>query len=25
MPEGFGELLSKQDLRNLIEYLATAE
>lgn len=25
MPEGFGELLSKQDIRNLIEYLATAE
>lgn len=25
MPEGFGDLLSKQDLRNLIEYLATAE
>jgi quinoprotein glucose dehydrogenase len=25
MPEGFGDLLSKQDIRNLIEYLATAE
>ena len=25
MPEGFGDLLSKQDLRNLVEYLATAE
>ena len=25
MPEGFGELLSGQDLRHLIEYLATAE
>ena len=25
MPEGFGDLISKQDLRNLIEYLATAE
>jgi len=25
MPEGFGDLLSKQDLRNLIEYLATSE
>jgi quinoprotein glucose dehydrogenase len=25
MPEGFGDLLSKQDIRNLVEYLATAE
>ena len=25
MPEGFGDLLSRQDLRNLVEYLATAE
>ncbi|MFM7553960.1 MAG: heme-binding protein, partial [Verrucomicrobiota bacterium] len=25
MPECFGDLLSKQDLRNLLEYLATAE
>jgi quinoprotein glucose dehydrogenase len=25
MPEGFGELLSKQDLRNVIEFLATSE
>ena len=25
MPEGFGELLSKQDLRNLVEFLASAK
>ncbi|MBN8248465.1 MAG: c-type cytochrome, partial [Verrucomicrobia bacterium] len=25
MPEGFGELLSRQDLRNLIEYLASSK
>jgi hypothetical protein len=24
MPEGFGELVSKQDLRNLVEFLASA-
>jgi hypothetical protein len=25
MPEGFGDLLTRQDLRNLIEYLATTK
>jgi len=25
MPEGLGDLLSRQDLRNLIEYLASAK
>ncbi len=25
MPDGFGELLSRQDLRNLVEFLASAK
>jgi hypothetical protein len=25
MPEGFGQLLSKRDLRDLVEYLATVK